>query len=177
MLVAWSTSTDECNTLLGWETVFAKVASAIDDIPIAQGSANAAYDLGWEIITPNRLKLGRNNHRQLEGPIKLDNCPQTQLERNQLLTSRWYELFIERLHLLVPPPAKEHDRQPEVGDVVLFLFTDPNFKKLWIWKLGVVEEAMSRSSYKIRYSGASGDRKYVQRAVGQISIIVPYNQL
>ena len=177
MLVAWSTSTDECNTLLGWETVFAKVASAIDDIPIARGSANAAYDLGWEIITPNRLKLGRNNHRQLEGPIKLDNCPQTQLERNQLLTSRWYELFIERLHLLVPPPAKEHDRQPVVGDVVLFLFTDPNFKKLWIWKLGVVEEAMSRSSYKIRYSGASGDRKYVQRAVGQISIIVPYNQL
>ena len=177
MLVAWSTSSEECNTLLGWETVFAKVACAIDDIPIARGSANAAYDLGWEIITPNRLKLGRNNYRQLEGPIRLDNCPQSQLERNQLLTSRWYELFIERLHLLVPPPAKEHDRQPVVGDVVLFLFTDPNFKKLWIWKLGVVEEAMSRSSYKIRYSGASGERKYVQRAVGQISIIVPSDQL
>ena len=64
-----------------------------------------------------------------------------------------------------------------VGDVVLFLFTDPNFKKLWIWKLGIVEEAMSRSSYKIRYSGANGDQKYVQRAVGQISIIVPSDQL
>ena len=82
MLLTWSTSSEECNTLLGWETVFAKVACAIDDIPIARGSANAAYDLGWEIITPNRLKLGRNNHRQLEGLIKLDNCPQTQLEHS-----------------------------------------------------------------------------------------------
>jgi hypothetical protein len=64
-----------------------------------------------------------------------------------------------------------------VGDVVLFLYTDPNFKKLWIWKLGVIEEAMSRSSYKIRYSGPKGERRYVQRAVGQISIIVPVDQL
>jgi hypothetical protein len=177
MLAAWAKTNEECNTLLGWETVFAKVASAIDDIPIARGSANASYDLGWEIITPNRLKLGRNNYRQLEGPIKLDNCPQTQLERNQLLTSRWYELFIERLSLLIPPPSKENDRQPVVGDVVLFLYTDPNFKKLWIWKLGVIEESMTRSSYKIRYSGPKGERRYVQRAVGQISIIVPVDQL
>ena len=177
MLTAWSSLCEECNTLIGWETLFAKIASAIDNIPIARGSASAPNDLGWEIITPNRLKLGRNNHRQLEGPIKLDNCPQSQLERNQLLTARWYELFIQRLNLLIPPPDKKHDRQPVVGDVVLFLFTDPNFKKLWIWKLGVIEEALSRSSYKIRYSNTSGDRKYVQRAAGQISIIVPVNQL
>ena len=133
--------------------------------------------MGWEIITPNRLKIGRNNYRQLEGPIKLDNCPQSQLERNRLLTSKWYEIFIERLHLLIPPPAKEHDKQPEVGDVVLFVFTDPNAKKLWVWKLGVIEEKMSRSSYKIRYAGPDGKLKYVQRAAGQISIIVPVNQL
>ena len=177
MLIAWSKSNEECNTLIGWETIFAKVASAIDDIPIARGTASAPNDLGWEIITPNRLKIGRNNYRQLEGPIKLDNCPQSQLERNRLLTSKWYEIFIERLHLLIPPPAKEHDKQPEVGDVVLFVFTDPNAKKLWVWKLGVIEEKMSRSSYKIRYAGPDGKLKYVQRAAGQISIIVPVNQL
>jgi hypothetical protein len=82
MLAAWAKTNEECNTLLGWETVFAKVASAIDNIPIARGSANASYDLGWEIITPNLLKLGMNNYHQLEGPIKLDNCLQTQLERD-----------------------------------------------------------------------------------------------
>ena len=177
MLTSWSTSCDECNTLIGWETLFARVASAIDDVPIARGSASAPNDLGWEIITPNRLKLGRNNYRQLDGPIKMDNCPQNQLERNRMLTSKWYEIFIERLSLLIPPPEKKHDQQPIVGDVVLFLFTDPNLKKLWVWKLGVIEEKLSRSSYKIRYSSPDGTRRYVQRAVGQISIIVSINDL
>lgn len=177
MLTAWSNSCNECNTLMGWETLFARVASAIDDVPIARGSASAPNDLGWEIITPNRLKIGRNNYRQLDGPIKLDNCPQTQLDRNRLLTSTWYEIFIKRLSLLIPPPEKKSDLQPSVGDVVLFLFTDPNFKKLWVWKLGAVEEQLSRSSYKIRYTGPDGVKRYVQRAVGQISIIVPVHQL
>ena len=177
MLQAWSTSTDECNTLIGWETLFAQVASAINDVPIARGSASAPSDPGWEIITPNWLMLGRNNHRQLDGPIKVTNCPQTQLERNRLISARWYEIFIQRLSLLIPSPAAEHDRQPELGDVVLFVFLDPNFKTLWVWKLGVIEEKQSRSTYKIRYSGSDGEKKHVLRAVAQISVIVPVGQL
>ena len=35
MLNAWSASCKECKTLLGWETLFARVASANDDLPIA----------------------------------------------------------------------------------------------------------------------------------------------
>ena len=177
MLTAWSASCKECNTLLGWETLFARVASAIDDLPIACGSASAACDLGWEIITPNRLKLGRNNNRQLDSPILLDNCPQSQLERNRLVTQKWYEIFIQWLSLLSPPPEHKTNRIPQVSDVVLFLFTDPNFKQLWIWKLGVVDGKVSRSTFKIRYSGPDGVRRHVERATKQISIIVPANQL
>jgi hypothetical protein len=36
--------------MIGWETLFARIASQIDDLPIARGSASAATDLGWEII-------------------------------------------------------------------------------------------------------------------------------
>jgi hypothetical protein len=177
MLTAWSKTCGQCNTLIGWETLFARIASAIDDVPIARGSASASTDLGWEIITPNRLKLGRNNYRQLDGPIKLDNCPQTQLERNRLLTCKWYEIFINRIHLLIPPPQRKDSPQPEVGDLVLFPFPGPSFKKLWVWKLGVVEEKISRSSYRIRYSNSDGTNRCVVRAAGQISIIVPAEQL
>ena len=176
MLVTWSKSGDECNTLLGWETVFSLIACAIDDLPIARGSASATSDLGWEVITANRLKLGRNNHRQLAGPIKIDNCPQNQLKRNQLLTARWYEIFIKRIHLLVPAPENYQDQIPKAGDVVLFLFTDPNLRKLWVWKLGVVEEQLSRSSFKIRYAGQNGEKRWVHRAAAQISIIAPTHQ-
>lgn len=177
MLQAWSSVTEECNTLIGWETLFARVACAINDLPIARGSASAPTDLGWEIITPNRLILGRNSHRQLDGPIKVTNCPQSQLERNRLISARWYEIFIQRLNLLIPPPAVGKGRQPECGDIVIFVFSDPNFKKLWVWKLGVIEEKISRSSYKIRYSGSDGSPRYLTRAAAQISIILPVDQL
>ena len=153
------------------------MASALNDLPIARGSASAAQDLGWEIITPNRLLLGRNNHRQLDGPVVLTNCPQTQLERNRLISARWYEIFIKRLHLLIPPPIEGKSRQPMAGDVVLFVFTDPNLKKLWVWKLGIVVEQVSRSTYKIRYSGPDGEKMFVVRAVAQISIILPVGEL
>jgi len=61
--------------------------------------------------------------------------------------------------------------------VVLFLFSDPNFKKLWVGKLGIVEEKVSRSTYRIRYSSPEGEQRHVLRAVSQISIIVPVNEL
>ena len=46
MLTAWSKTCGQCNTLIGWETLFARIASAIDDVPIARGSAPASTDLG-----------------------------------------------------------------------------------------------------------------------------------
>jgi hypothetical protein len=85
MLQRLSDTDDVCRTLLEWETMFARIASQVDDLPIARGSATVATDLGWEIITPNRLKLGRNTHRNLEGPVVLDNNPKNQLERSKLL--------------------------------------------------------------------------------------------
>jgi hypothetical protein len=74
-------------------------------LPIARGSSHAPNDLGWEIITPNRLKLGSNNFRQLEGHIILSGGPQTMLERNRLLQEKWYDIFINRIHLHIPPKA------------------------------------------------------------------------
>jgi len=153
----------------------------VDDLPMARGDSSSASDVSWEIITPNRLKLGRNNHRQLEGRVILNNCPQTQLERNQVLTARWYEIFIQRIHLLIPPPRVEHDRLPRNGDIVLFVHQDPNFKKLWVWRLGKVVEQVSRSTFRIQYSlgegGGGGEPRFVERAVTQISLVVPVDQV
>ena len=50
-----------------WETLFCKVVNALDNLPIAKGNATATGNLGSEIITANRIKLGRNNFRSLGG--------------------------------------------------------------------------------------------------------------
>ena len=54
-------------TALQWETLFSKVVNTLDNLPIAKGNATSTGNLGSEIITANRIKLGRNNFRSLGG--------------------------------------------------------------------------------------------------------------
>ena len=59
--------------MLQWETLFSKIDNTVDNLPMATGNTTNATNLGYKINTPNRLKLGRNNYRSLEGSgIKLD---------------------------------------------------------------------------------------------------------
>ena len=72
--------------ILQWETLFSKVANTVDNLPMAKRNTSNATNLGYEIITPNRLKLGRNNFRTLDGSgIKLDMAANltAMLERNR----------------------------------------------------------------------------------------------
>ena len=62
LLQTLSDTAELVNTLLGWETTFAHIADQIDNLLIAQGSTRAPTDVGWEVITPNRLKLTGRNH-------------------------------------------------------------------------------------------------------------------
>ncbi len=122
--------------MIGWETLFARIASQIDDLPIARGSASAATDLGWEIITPNRLKIGRNSHKNLDGPVILEDCPQTQLDRSNDIFTAWYKIYLDRLHLLIPKPERIDDWKIQTGDIILFVFQDAAIPKLGAGNLG-----------------------------------------
>jgi hypothetical protein len=94
------------------------------------------------------------------------------LDRNRLLTERWYQLFIERIHLFIPGPKSGEYRTLAEGDVVLFVFQDAGTPKMWVWRLGVVNRQVSRSTYEIRYSNQQGGRpKLIERDARHISLI------
>ena len=172
LLQSLSDTAELVNTLLGWETTFLRIADQIDDLPMARGSDRAPTDLGWEIITPNRLKLGRNNFRQLEGTIILSNAPQTQLERNRLCQERWYDLFIERIHLLVPKAERVDALVLQPDDVVLFVFQDAGVHRMWVWRLGVIVRQVSRTTYEIRYiSTPGGPPRLITRDARHICLV------
>lgn len=172
MLQTLSDTAELVNTLLGWETTFARIADQIDNLPIARGSSRAPTDLGWEIITPNRLKLGRNNFRQLEGTIVLSNAPQTQLDRNRLVQDKWYEIFSARMHLLVPKAENKRTVPLQPDDVVLFVFQDGGIPKMWVWRLGIIVRQVSRSTYEIRYVSQLGSPpRLILRDARHISLI------
>ena len=137
----------------------------------------AATDLGWEIITPNRLKLGRNSHRNLEGPVVLDNNPVSQLERNRLIFCKWYKLFLERIPLFIPTIEKENSREVKVGDIVLFVYQDSNIPGMETWKLARVIESLSPRNVLLEFSSASGRLRTLQRSVRQTCLILGVEEL
>jgi hypothetical protein len=48
-----------------------------------------ATDLGWDIIAPNRLKIGRSSHKGLDDPVVLGDCPRNRLGRiSEIFTAR-----------------------------------------------------------------------------------------
>ena len=59
-LIKVGTSEHTSMTALQWETLFSKVVNTLDNLPIAKGNASTTVNLGSEIITANRIKLGRN---------------------------------------------------------------------------------------------------------------------
>ena len=58
-------------SVLQWETVGTQIANSINDLPISLGSVVADLE-NLDLITPNRLRLGRNNERSPVGPHDCD---------------------------------------------------------------------------------------------------------
>ena len=47
-------------SIIQWETVSAEIGNAINDLPIALGNIVSYYE-NMDLITPNRLRLRKNN--------------------------------------------------------------------------------------------------------------------
>jgi hypothetical protein len=145
MLKKSAVSTDVNLTAIQWETVFSKMASEIDDIPIARADKADNSDFGWDILTPNRFKLGRSNMRAVEGPMYLkdSSSPSQLLKRIQQIQSYWYQLLLDRIHHLVPrPEGMGFTDDFQLEDIVIFRFKDNDSSKLEKWKLGKIVEIL-----------------------------------
>jgi hypothetical protein len=171
---------------LQWDTLFAKVANAIDNLPLAKGNTSNANELGYEILTANRIKLGRNNNRSLSGPgITLDMSPSLTriLDRNRQIQQSWYQLFMDQIHLLTlkPPKWETTGRLPVEGDIVLFVLNDSGYgKKEKTWKLGKVVRALKTKVDIQFYSMGKGRVKKtstLQRNPREVSILFSSEEL
>ena len=146
-------SEDTAMTALEWETLFQKISSMLNDLPIAKSSTSNVSDLGWDIITPNRLILGRNYHRSLEGGMRIQDAENLDrlLQKNNRILKTWYSIFASKIHHLIPRPPKWTKDDPiHVGDVVVFLYNENPMDK-GIWNLGRVEKIVKPTQVEIRF--------------------------
>ena len=186
MLTRLNINTHDPVSTLTWETVFSKVANAIDDIPVALGNNSNVTDIGREIITPNRLKLGRNNNRSLQSTIELSNTalPCDILNRNRKLTCSLLAIVMERVHHLVTSWKgvwrKTDKRLPQVGDIVLFRFSDNDaLSDAEQWRLGrILSTTPTRSTilYTVKSEGLAVPKgKTLERSHRSIVILFSEN--
>ena len=120
----------------------------MNNLPIAKGVPTTRANLGYEILTPNRLMLGRNNFRSLDpSGITLELGVQQLLEQNNKIVNSWFQMFMDRLHLftLKPEVWMQSSRPVREKDVVIFVLSDSGQgRKKYEWKLArvVKEEKM-----------------------------------
>ena len=148
-------STDHPLTPLEWETAFMKVANLLNNVPIAKGNPSSKSDIGYDILTPNRLLLGRNNYRSLTSAgITVELGVQYMLDQNNKVVKAWFQLFMDRLHLFTIKPEKwlENTRPVQLQDIVIFVLSDSGQgKRKYEWKMGEVI-LVDKMKVEIRFS-------------------------
>ena len=153
LLVKLRNSDLASQTILEWETTFALIANSLNNYPIAMTNGSNQRSNEWNVITPNRLLLGRNQDRTIAAPLAapLFAGPSKMLERSEAIAKTWYQIYIDNIHRLMPEKNKFTKHEPiSVGDVVLFVTQDGGYGDA-TWKLGRVIEILSPNSVKIEY--------------------------
>jgi len=111
-------------SLLQWETITALISNTINNLPLAVRSI-AEFEC-MDLLTPNRLLLGRNNNRSPSGDFIECNNPSRILKENSKIYKAWFETWL----LVYVPKLMEHDkwynsdRNLQIGDIVLFTKND-----------------------------------------------------
>ena len=73
-------------SVLQWEKIAAEVSNTINDLPLALGNIVSDFE-NIDLITPNQLRLGKNNERSPVSPMKVAGNHLKVLEKNKKIFS------------------------------------------------------------------------------------------
>ena len=165
-----------------WETLCSTVANTVNNLPVAIG--NETEDLECiDLITPNRLKLGRNNERSPVGPVDITDKFDRILKQNIDIFNTWWEAWLtSAVPKLVPQPKWFHnDGGVRLGDVVIFKKAESALSGQY--QYGIVQELKCSSdniirSVVLRYRNATENvDRTTTRSVRTIVIIHRVDEL
>ena len=136
-----------------------------------------------DLITPNRLRLGRNNDRSPVGPMLVSSNPDKFLKTNESIFTAWFDAWLisHVPNLIEQPKWFTNDKDISEGDIILFLKEEGSFYSGYqygmITKVHRSKDGRIRSAdVKYRNSNESVDRM-THRAVRQLVMIHPIDEL
>ena len=169
-------------SILQWETVAAEVSNAINDLPLALGNIVSDFE-NMDLITPNRLKLGRNNERSPVSPMKVIGNHTKILEENKKIFNVWFETWLTSHvpKLMDQPKWFRNDRDVKICDVILFNKNDGLFANTY--QYGMIHEIepsrdglIRKVVVKYRNNNENVDR-FTTRAVRELVLIHPVDEI
>ena len=109
-------------SLIQWETLGYQVSNTINNLPIASGKATKGLE-HLDLITPNRLLLGRNNSRSPVGTVSVTEDVDKIMDQNRDIFQVWYQAWLTSCvpQLMQHPKWFKSDINPKMGDIVLFI--------------------------------------------------------
>ena len=169
-------------SIIQWETLGYQVANSLNNLPIAIG--NVSRDLEHlDLITPNRLLMGRNNSRCPSEKMIVTRDLGRVLEQNDKIFEVWFKAWLTSCvpNLMFHPKWFKSDSDPQIGDVILFLKSDKDFEKLY--QYGMICDMKRSRDGKIRqveieYQNYSENvKRRTTRGTREIVVIHPLDEL
>ena len=175
---------NERMSILQWETMGSQIANTVNDLPLALGNIVADYEF-MDLLTPNRLKLGRNNDRAPVFPVETDEQGSLQrvIDENNRIFRTWFDVWLVSHvpKLMDQPKWFKTDRDIKICDIVLMLKQEDDFR--CTYQYGMIHELekdkddiIRKVQVKYRNSTENHDR-FTWRSVRNLVIIHPVNEL
>ena len=136
-------------SLMQWESLLASIANSINNLPLCVGNKVESLD-NLDLVTPNRLLLGRNNDRAPTSMLTVSGDYSKILASNMKIFKEWFKAWLVEC---VPELIKmtkwfKSDEELKVGDVVLFLKSDKVFDTQY--QYGLVKDTYKSRDEKVR---------------------------
>ena len=169
-------------SLLQWETLVSEIANTINDLQLATGNITSQFE-NMNLLTPNRLCLGRNNDQSPIGPMMVTNNPEKFLFINENLFHTWFEwwLISHVLKLMHHHKWFQTDRDIKVRDVVLFSKQENQLSSTY--QYGMILDLSRSSDDKIcketvcYWNSTEAVDRFTNHAVQQLIVIHPVDEL
>ena len=169
-------------SILQWETLGDQVANSVNNQPIAIGNIVEEVE-NLDILTPNRLILGRNNERCPTGNFDVTSDPRKIIQANSDIFKTWFECWLISYvpTLIKQPKWFNSDRDIKLGDVIIFLKSSKEFEKQY--QYGLVKTVRVGKDNKIRkieveyQNHEESVKRCTVRGAGDIVVIHPADEI
>ena len=135
-------------SILQWETISAVISNSINDLPIAIGNVVDVENM--DLLTPNRLLLGRNNDRSPTGDLVISSDPTKLLSQSSKIYDAWFESWLlnHAPKLMYQSKWFNHERNLQIGDVVLFNKVESKISRTYTY--GIISKVEIGDDGKVR---------------------------